>query len=346
MLDPDNRTVARLPSDKGPYLIVVVDTEEEFDWSQPFSRSETAVTAMRGQEKAHRIFEKYAIRPTYLIDYPVASQPAGYQPLKDLLDDGLCTIGAHLHPWVNPPFLEEVNRRNSYPGNLEPELELEKLRYLADTIEENLEVRPTIYKAGRYGVGANTAAALSTCGFEIDMSVVPRSDFSDHDGPDFSDCGTMPYWFGPGGGLLEIPFSVVFCGLLSGFGNTLHGYATSQRGRALRLKGILARLRLFERIRLTPEGITHLEHRRMTKKLLGAGQQIFTFTYHSPSLAVGNTPYVQSETELGDFLGRFERYFDYFINELGGSSATPEEIRGFLLPLSGDQSGGGSTSRD
>jgi hypothetical protein len=37
----------RLPPDAQPRLFVVVDTEEEFDWSAAFSRANTGVTAIR-----------------------------------------------------------------------------------------------------------------------------------------------------------------------------------------------------------------------------------------------------------------------------------------------------------
>ncbi|MFQ5535030.1 MAG: polysaccharide deacetylase family protein [Sphingomonadales bacterium] len=342
MLDSLDNIEAVFPANSGPFLIVVVDTEEEFDWARPLSRSETAVAAMRCQDKAQQICEKYGVRPTYLVDYPVASQPDGYQPLRDFLADDRCVVGAHLHPWVNPPFDETVKRRNSYPGNLAPGLERVKLSNLVRAIEENLAVRPTIYRAGRYGVGRATTQILDELGFEVDMSVVPRSDFRDQDGPDFSRLGNSPYWFGANHELLEIPLSVSYCGLLAGLSNGLYRLATGRPGQAVHLPGILARTRLFERIRLTPEGITAGEHRRLTEALLKAGQRVLVFTYHSPSLMPGCTPYVRDDTELGRFLDRFERYFDYFLGDVGGTPATPGQIRRLLKPANAAQVSGGS----
>ena len=91
-----------------------------------------------------------------------------------------------------------------------------------------------------------------------------------------------------------------------------------------------ARLGLQERITLTPEGITHAEHRRLTEAMLRRGHRVFSFTYHSPSLAPGNTPYVRNESELSAFLDKFERYLEYFFNEIGGRPATPSEIKAEL----------------
>src|SRR4029077_14909777 len=129
------------------------------------------------QNRTQEIFDRYGVRPTYVVDYPVASQETGYRPLREWLDDGKCQVGAHLHPWVNPPFDEEVNARNSYPGNLPAALEKEKLRRLTEIIEANFGHRPTVYRAGRYGIGAATGAILEELGYEIDTSIVPFTDF-------------------------------------------------------------------------------------------------------------------------------------------------------------------------
>lgn len=313
-----------------PTLMVLIDTEEGFDWSQPLARDNTDVTAMRAQIKAHRIFDRFGIKPVYVADFPVVSQKDGFLPLKELLDDGKCVVGAHLHPWVTPPHEEAVCNANSYPGNLPAALEREKLRILTETIGQNLGVRPVVYKAGRYGAGFSTSDTLAALRYEIDTSVLARTDLSGEGGPDFSGCGSEPYWFGPGRRLLEIPMTVGYVGALRAAGPSLRALLTSAPGLALHLPGIFSRLGLFERIVLTPEGITPDECRRLTRTLLAAGQRVFSFTYHSPSLAPGNTPYVRSESELARFLDRFEQFFDFFFGEIGGRAATPLEIKAYL----------------
>jgi hypothetical protein len=100
---------ARLPEDQPPRLLVVVDTEEEFDWSRPHARENTSVTAIAAQGRAQQVFDRHGIVPTYVIDYPVAASPAAVEALRAFADRGRCRIGAHLHPWVNPPVSETVN---------------------------------------------------------------------------------------------------------------------------------------------------------------------------------------------------------------------------------------------
>ena len=52
-----------------PVLVVVVDTEEEFDWSKPHSRSSTSVTAMEDIYKVQDIFSAKSVSPCYVTDY-------------------------------------------------------------------------------------------------------------------------------------------------------------------------------------------------------------------------------------------------------------------------------------
>src|SRR5688572_19271123 len=96
------QSYVNLTSPMRPMLFGVVDTEEEFDWSAGHSRANTRVTAMRYISRGQKIFERYGLKPTYVIDYPVSHQPEGYVPLGEHVAAGRCMIGAHLHPWVNP----------------------------------------------------------------------------------------------------------------------------------------------------------------------------------------------------------------------------------------------------
>jgi hypothetical protein len=311
--------------------MVVVDTEEEFDWSRPHSRAEVGVSHIRHQDRGQRIFDKFGLRPTYVVDFPVASQEQAFPLLRDWRQAERCQIGAHLHPWVNPPFDEDVSARNSYPGNLPAHLEQEKLARLTDVIERNFGARPRVYRAGRYGVGQATADILAGLGYEIDLSVMPRTDFRHDGGPDFTEYSEEPYWFGPNGGLLEIPATAVWYGSFSGYGKAIQPIVMTDVGMRLHLPGILARLGLFERIRLTPEGVSYNELKRLTDAMLAAGKRLFSFSYHSPSLVPGNTPYVRTEAELQRFLGVIERYCEYFFGACGGVPTTPDAVRSLLL---------------
>ena len=158
MLRQSHHRPARLAPGTPPVLLVIIDTEEEFDWGQPFDRASTGTTSIAGQPLMHeRVFDPLGIVPTYVIDWPVATTPASSAVLRGLMEAGRCEIGTHLHPWVSPPHDEEVSRSNSYAGNLPRELEYDKLRMLTEAITRSFGRAPVTFKAGRYGLGPHTA---------------------------------------------------------------------------------------------------------------------------------------------------------------------------------------------
>ena len=308
-------------------LVVVVDTEEEFDWSTKFSRHNTSVRAMRSIGRLQAVFDEYQITPVYVVDYPIVSQPEGYGPLQEIHRDGRCLIGSHLHPWVNPPFTEPVSTWTSFPGNLDRELESAKLRALSELIGERFGTAPTIYKAGRYGVGRNTAAILEAQGYAVDLSVCPRMDYSGEGGPDFSAFGPRPYWFGQRPRLLELPLTVGFSGALRRWGAVTHRALSHPRLAPVHAIGVLARLRLLDKVWLSPEGYHASELRRLGRALWRDGLRVFSFALHSPSAEPGHTPYVRSTHELAELLDRCRRVFDLMLGELGARPSTPLELR-------------------
>ena len=327
MLDPGTWTVIDWRAKGSPMLVVVVDTEAEFDWSSRGPRRAAGVTSVKSQAQAQTIFQRYGVRPTYILDYPVSSTPEAYEIIRDLYRSGACEIGAHLQPWDAPPFVEQATERNSYPGNLPFEIEREKMIRLTQAIHQNIGVQPRIYRAGRYGVGHGTAQILAELGYEVDLSVLPGTDLSREFGPDFAHCSAQPYWFGTDPALLEIPLTVGYTGLLAQIGRPAHVLTMHPWLKAVHIPGVLARLHLIDRIPLTPEGISFGEMRRLTRALLRRGQRVFSFNYHSPSLAPGNTPYVRDIMDLQAFLERIEQYLDFFMKELGGRAVTPLEVK-------------------
>jgi len=318
-------SLVRLPREQRPILLVVIDTEEEFDWSAPFDRRNTRVTHMREIDRLQAVFDEFGIRPIYVVDYPIASQRDAADALRAIHASGRAEIGAHLHPWVSPPFDEEVTARNSYPGNLPRDLERRKLGVLADAIEEGVGVRPRSYKAGRYGLGPNTAATLAELGFEVDLSPCPAFDLSADGGPDYSLFPVEPFWLDEPHRLLSIPTTGAFVGFLRDFSG-LYRLAVRPELSWAHLPGILSRLHALDRLRLTPEGFLPEHHRRITRALLDRGVRTFTFSLHSPSVKPGCTPYVRSDREREQFLDACRRYFDFFLGELHGVAMTAIEV--------------------
>lgn len=326
-LTPDALDACYVPPlrDARPTLFVIVDTEEEFDWGAPLSREQTSVRAMRNIGRLQNIVRAYRAKPTYVIDYPVATQRDGYGPLVDLHASGEAEIGAHLHPWVNPPLSEDVTRRNSFGFRLGA-LEAEKMGVLRDAIAQHCGVEPTVFKAGRYGFGETTARTLEDLGFDVDVSINPRMNFADEGGPDFGGFDTRPFLFGRTRRLLEIPCTTDYVGVAGQHARAMHTLADRGAMRRLRACGILSRLGIVNRIGLSPEGNTIAEQKALTRALLRRGLRTFSLTLHSPSLTAGCTPYVRTEQQLGQFLDRIREYCDFFFGDVAGVASTPAEF--------------------
>jgi hypothetical protein len=318
----------RSSSGAPPRLMVVVDTEEEFDWSAPFDRAHVGVGHMRHIGRVQSLCERWHIRPVYVIDYPIASQEPGVTALRPLVQQGRALVGAHLHPWVSPPFEEEVTTRNSFPGNLPSALERAKLDLLCQRIAAGLGERPLIYKAGRYGIGSNSFAILEDLGFTVDLSPSPPFDYREADGPDFSRRGLAPEWVGPRRSVLSIPGTGSLIGRIPSL--PLYRRAAVPWLARLRLPAILARLGIVERVKLSPEGHSTADMQRLVRWLHARGQDLFTLSLHSPSIEPGHTPYVRSESDLTSFLAALEGFLHFFMTTLGGVATDPLAVRAEL----------------
>lgn len=290
----------------GPRFVVTVDTEEEFDWSKPFERTGHGLSHVPRLAKFQQFCEGFGVTPVYLIDYPIASDPGISAALGQAVADGRAEIGVQLHPWVNPPHAEDLTVSNSFAGNLEPALEEAKLVKLRDTISRAFNgTAPLIYRAGRYGVGPHTAAILGQASIAIDTSVRAHFDYSSQGGPDFTGLPAHPWWVDRRGGLMELPLTTVFSGLLRQAGPWLF----PRLWRVPRLRGVLARLGLMNRVPLTPEGVSAAEAVAGIDLALGDGLPVLVFSFHSPSLRPGNTPYVRDDDQLDQLYGWWRTVF-------------------------------------
>src|SRR3546814_20538495 len=91
-----------------------------------------------------------------------------------------------LHPWVNPPHEEDVTTANSYVGTLPEALERAKIVASRDRIAQETGKPPISFRAGRYGVGPNSARLLEEAGFRPDSSVRTAFDYRGTPAPHFS----------------------------------------------------------------------------------------------------------------------------------------------------------------
>ncbi len=298
----------------GRRFIIFVDTEEEFDWNKPFSRASTTTGAIAALPAATCRFNDMGVHPVYLCDYPVVTNTESAVIIRELACARLCDIGAHLHPWVTPPHVEEVTAYNSFTGNLPPDLQLDKLRALTTAQAELLGSPPTVFRAGRYGLGAQTMQQLQQLGYRMDVSVRSLFDYSEEGGPDYTTCPLWP-WRTPEG-IVQLPLS-------SGWTGHLRRFPSLYRSSGLR--GPLARSALLTRVPLTPEGTPIAHAVAAIHAMLDDDLDIFSLSFHSPTLAKGHTPYVQNDADLTAFWHWWEVVIET-LDKLGVRPVRYEEL--------------------
>ncbi|MFZ3482499.1 polysaccharide deacetylase family protein [Sphingomonas sp. 3-13AW] len=318
---PSPEALVHWPEAFGTRFTLFVDTEEEFDWGAPFRRDGFGTAAITALPEAHRRFEARGVGIVYLIDYPIACDPAAVDSLRQVLSDGRSEVGAQLHPWVTPPFDERLILSNSFAGNLADTLEAAKLDQLEKAIRLGFGRAPRVYRAGRYGLGAHTLRLLAARGYRVDSSMRAGYDYSAEGGPDYTAIPNHAFRTGPHEAILELPLTTVFTGRARGGGGALY----DRLGRLPKGMGMAARLRLLNRVSLTPEGMPLNEALEAIRVAAGEGVRLLNFAFHSPSLVPGNTPYVRDAADLRCFWEWWEEVLD-LLDRLGILPASLEEI--------------------
>jgi hypothetical protein len=319
------RRIIDFQPDARPILLTVVHTEEEFDWSKPFDRNSKDVTHLREIGRIQEIFERRDVSAAYMVDYPVASNGTAVAALNTVMGAGKAMIGAHLHPWVNPPFVETVSNYNSYPGNLPGSLERAKLERLTSCIEDSFGHRPMAYLAGRYGFGERSLSILQELDYRLDLSAVALGDFRSDGGPDFRAHDSRCFWDGTPP-ILRIPHSSADVGFLCRNAKRVVDVGRKRGMCRLRVPGALSRLGAVRRVRLTPEGFHLRDLIAGTHALIAAGVRVLIFSFHSPSVAPGFTPYVRDRHDRDEFLSCIDRFLKFFQEDCDGRFLLPDAV--------------------
>ena len=296
-------------------LVVTVDTEEEGLWTSTFPASGQTCANVRRLGRIHRIFVRLGIVPTYLVDFPVVEDPWARDALGQLTQACPTEIGAHLHPWCNPPLDEPTpgSWAASYAHNLPPRLQEAKLALLCERIQDAFGARPTSYRAGRWGFDCSTIPVLEKLGFVVDSSVRPLWWDPTRHGPQFARAPLAPYYLDEGdacraghSGVLEVPVSSLIVGR---FG-ALVERVVRRAGPTFGLDRLAARLGLCS---LRPELHSLAEMRALTDALVARELPVFNLMFHSSAALPGASPYVADEPALDAFCRRLEATLEYLL---------------------------------
>ena len=310
-------------------LLVTVDTEEDDAWSG-FRATGNTVQNVAGWDRFQELCDRYGVQPTYLVDESVIDDEAAADLLSTYEREGRAEIGAHLHPWCSPPFEEEINHKNSYLCNLPESLQRAKLVHLTDRITAVFGHRPTSFRAGRYGIDHVGVGILAELGYIVDSSVIPFTDYSGEHGPNFKSAPHLPYFPSrdnlskpaASGDILEVPVGVGFSRSNFAKAQRWRDLAAAPGLKQLRAVGILDRIGIARRIKLSPEQSDVFEMRALIDALRAQHAPCAVLMLHSSSLVEGMSPYVRLRDDLERLFDRLDGVFHYCRNDCGMPTAT------------------------
>lgn len=326
-------------------VFVTVDTEED-NWIP--ARSDVTVENVRELPRLQTFFDRLGIVPTYLTSYHVVTRPWAADLLRHMQQTSGAEVGAHLHPWNTPPFLEKLDARSTMLGNLPYELQLTKLRSLTDALESALGGSPVSFRTGRYGLGPDTIRALLCCGYRVDSSVTPFMNWKKTgDGPDFQNAplechllqGQRATLGADAGSLLEVPLSVGYSRRPFNLWDRVHSVLATHSSGMIPTLALARRLGFPKKIVISPELSSAADMLSLARELLRHGLRHLQLFLHSPTLRPGLTPYVTSFGDADRLFGRIED----FVEGLGKLTSVRFATLSEAWSLCGLQSAGLST---
>jgi peptidoglycan/xylan/chitin deacetylase (PgdA/CDA1 family) len=319
------------------HLLVGIDTEGDNQWDAA-ARAEQRFENIYALPRLHTLFSRHGVRPTYVITYPVATDPRSIDVIRGLQAQGDCEIGAHHHVWETPPFSDADVREHGYAANLPLGQFEAQLATLTGAITEATGVPPVSYRSGRFGFSAAHVAALEQRGYEVESSVTPLFYEGHKNGPDFVEAPLTPYYLAydsatkPGSSnVLEIPVSA---GLNRRFPRYLQ-YLYARAPRPYTTKRILRKFGIARVRWLRPSYSSFEDMTSLARDLARDGEPVLNLLFHSSEALIGGSPYNRTKEQLAAFCGRLERFFAFARQELGAVPATFSEFkRAYTAPSS------------
>ncbi len=302
--------------DEKRQVVLTIDTEPDNAWTDHRNDSVTNVRELLRLQK--KMLAKFGARATCLVSSRVLEDREAVEVLQELVGGGGAEIGAHLHPWESPPFMESgIDRRyQTYPHELPLEIFEQKLGRLTESIATQF-IPPTSYRGGRWGIAPEHLSVLERMGFEVDTTVTPLIDWREtagipeslngSGGIDFRSAPRHPYhpdysdMVREGdAAILEVPLTVAFTRRVPSVVRRAYG------GLPIFVHRILRKSGLIRPVWAMPSEGTEKDLRRMVAAVLKEGLPVINIAIHSSELMIGGSPTSQTAGEKERVLSRLE----------------------------------------
>jgi SAM-dependent methyltransferase len=319
-------------------LVISLDTEED-NWVP--ARTGASVENLRELPRLAVFFGRLGVRATYFTTYQVTTHPWAVDIVRAISDAGAGEIAAHLHPWNTPPHDGAEPAHFTMLNNYDAEQQLAKIGFLTRAVEEAWGSRPQTFRAGRFGLGRDTVAALIQHGYRVDSSVTPFVSWESYDsGPSFLEAPVNVYRMNgqrdvvspvADGPLVEVPLSVGYTRFSLRHWTGVTHLFRARGALAARIPGVAARSGLVRRAILSPETNSVSDMIALSRRLLDGGVTHLQMFFHSSSLRPGLTPFTRSRRDVDRLLGKIEEYVEALSRIAAVQFCTIAEVAGIGL---------------
>lgn len=278
-----------MTSKKKIHFVLSVDTEEEWNWQDAFPQTDYGLNNIDTLLSFQSFCENLGAKPTYFVDYAVLNSDSAAQVIQQLYVRQGCEIGAHLHPWNNPPYFGSTTDFESHVINLPEEQVRAKLSELVTKLESTLGGRPTSFRTGRWGINSMVLGLLRDFGFKVDSSVIPfyRTRYFDcYESPLVPYFPDWEHTNEPSDQreLLEMPVTSGFNRLDFDAAANTHQLLSQPLFRPLKLVGIAWHTNLLRKMFLSPELSEPEDMKTLCDKAVANGHPVLHMFLHSSSL--------------------------------------------------------------
>ncbi len=316
-------------------LLLSVDTEEEWDWDGPFPERNFSVENLHSLPKFQHFCETVGIRPCYFVDYAAAQELTKQTEFMARAKLSKCELGAHLHPWANPPYFDKATEENSHVVNLPITQVEQKLDSLLALFSDKLECQPKAFRTGRWGISEDIMNLLYLRGFDIDSSVYPfykNASFNCYGAP------LKPYWpdtnnvlaMGSQRNIMEMPVTVGFNRRSFNTAAKIHDLCQHTSLQMLKATAFLWHSNLLRKIYFSPE-VSNTENMiKLADSAINNGQQCLHMYFHSSNLIDNATGFLKSKNAYSLICGRIKRVLTHLNKHYEVNYMTPSEYKVFL----------------
>lgn len=308
-----------------PFFIITIDTEGDNLWDRPHTiTTHNSKYLLRFQD----LCDKYKLKPTYLVDYEMASCPDFVKFGKNVIKDQRAEIGMHLHAWNSPPIVPLTSDDYIYqPYLIEyPETVIvDKVKFMTNLLEDTFGLKMLSHRAGRWAFNAFYSNTLMNLGYKVDCSVTPYVSWENekgkpdgNGGTDFSGFPRKAYFMDTKNiskacdkGLLEVPVTVMRESSI---------FKVRYIKKTLHPKLIFRNKGNASRYWLRPNGRNVDDMLKIIQHILSKGIMYAEFMIHSSELMPGGSPHFKNESAIDKLYDDLEQLFSATVNKFNAAT--------------------------